>query len=98
MDCFTDFYERFEAMTAVSEPGLDENRDAHIDEMTSDLSEGITEEYFEKVDYASKRKAPFVKEKLPQFSAGRQRRSIDSYILMHGSIEWHIKDAYLCTK
>lgn len=53
MDCFTDFYERLEAMTTTPEPDLAENGEAYIDEMTSDLSEGITEDYFEKVDHAS---------------------------------------------
>ena len=53
MDCLTDFYERLEALTATPEPELDENGEVYVDELTSDLSEGITEEYFEKVDHAS---------------------------------------------
>lgn len=53
MDCFTDFYERLDILTTIQEPELDENGEPLVDEFTSDLSAGIAEEYFEKVDQAS---------------------------------------------
>lgn len=54
MDCFTDFYERLEALTTILEPERDEEG-YPIDELDikSDLSFGISEHYFEKVDHAS---------------------------------------------
>lgn len=54
MDCFTDFYERLEALTTIPEPELDEEGNP-IDEedFKSDLSLGINESYFDKVDHAS---------------------------------------------
>ncbi len=54
MDCFTDFYERLEALTTIPEPELDEEGNP-IDEedFKSDLSLGINEPYFDKVDHAS---------------------------------------------
>ena len=53
MDCFTDFYERLDILTTIQEPELDEIGEPLVDEFTSDLSAGIAEEYFEKVDQAS---------------------------------------------
>lgn len=54
MDCFTDFYERLEALTTIPEPELDEEGNPIEEEdFKSDLSFGISEEYFEKVDHAS---------------------------------------------
>ena len=53
MDCFTDFYERLEMLTAAPEIELDENEEPIVDDFTSDISQGITEEYFDKVDQAS---------------------------------------------
>ena len=53
MDCFTDFYERLEILTTPEEPELDENGEPIVDEFSSDLSYGISEEYFDKVDQAS---------------------------------------------
>lgn len=54
MDCFTDFYERLEALTTIPEPELDEEGNP-IDEedFKSDLSLEINEPYFDKVDHAS---------------------------------------------
>lgn len=53
MDCFTDFYERLDALTLVNEPQLDENEEPLEEDITSDLSFGISEDYFDKVDQAS---------------------------------------------
>ena len=53
MDCFTDFYERLDILTSAPEIELDENGEPIIDDFTSDLSSGITEEYFDKIDQAS---------------------------------------------
>lgn len=56
-DCFYDFYERLDALTLPQEPEeeLEEEEVAApaIEEITTDLSFGITEEYFDKVDHAS---------------------------------------------
>lgn len=54
MDCFTDFYERLEALTTIPEPELDEEGNPIVaEDFKSDLSFGISEGYFEKVDHAS---------------------------------------------
>ena len=54
MDCFTDFYERLEMLTAIPEPELDEEGNPIIvEDFTTDLSNGISVEYFDKVDHAS---------------------------------------------
>ena len=53
MDCFTDFYERLDILTAAPEIELNENGEPIVDDFTSDISQGITEEYFDKVDQAS---------------------------------------------
>ena len=54
MDCFTDFYDRLEALTTIPEPELDEEGNPIVEEdFKSDLSYGIEEAYFEKVDHAS---------------------------------------------
>ena len=53
MDSFTDFYERLALLTTPQEPELDENGEPIVDEFTSDLSYGITVDYFDKVDQAS---------------------------------------------
>jgi len=54
MDCFTDFYDRLKVLTTIPEPELDEEGNP-IDEedFKSDLSLGINEPYFDKVDHAS---------------------------------------------
>ncbi|MBR1699671.1 MAG: hypothetical protein IJ714_07805 [Bacteroidales bacterium] len=54
MDCFTDFYEHLEALTTIPEPELDEDGNPLVEEdFKSDLSFGIEESYFDKVDHAS---------------------------------------------
>lgn len=54
MDCFTEFYERLEALTQEPVVDEDEELDAVIeDNLKSDLSSGIEESYFEKIDQAS---------------------------------------------
>lgn len=54
MDCFTDFYERLEALTTIPEPELDkEGNPIDEEDFKSDLSLGINEPYFNKVDHAS---------------------------------------------
>lgn len=54
MDCFTEFYERLEALTVIPEPEVDEEGKVIMEEdLTSDLSFGIEERYFDKIDHAS---------------------------------------------
>ena len=51
MDCFTDFYEQLERLTAIPEPEVDENGNAIGDAFTVDISNPqTTPVYFEKVD------------------------------------------------
>lgn len=53
MDCFNEFYERLEALTQPPVVEEDEERGEIEDIVTSDLSAGIEESYFDKIDHAS---------------------------------------------
>ena len=53
MDCFTDFYERLDIIQSAVGPIYEEGEGTFEDDISSDLTNGISEEYFDFVDQAS---------------------------------------------
>lgn len=54
MDCFTDYYEQLERLTAIPEPEVDEyGNPIPVENDMTDLSAEIDESYFNKIDHAS---------------------------------------------
>lgn len=92
MDCFTDYYEQLERLTTIPEPEFDEyGKPIVAKNVVTDLSAGINESYFNKVDNASSRIQFFYEryvadtkmhQTLHSFVNTRRRKNYDDLKLM----------------
>lgn len=77
MDCFVDFYERLDSLCDYKEP-IENDDDDVIADITSDLSFGISEEYFDKVDHASSQLLSFYEKYIAD---SRMHQSLHEHII-----------------